>query len=81
MEDTIKGRLLTRFVAARTTLGPGWRGEVIKHFPEYDSKVGTEMMLGVANAVQDPRRAKVDRIEKVVLAMEQVVEAIEVPVQ
>lgn len=70
---TIKERLLARFVAATTQLGDNWREQLVVHNPYFDTKKGVYDYQAVSAAVNNPRRADADRIERVTEALEAIV--------
>lgn len=72
-ELTIKQRLLNRFRAARECVGTDWRKELANSDPEWNSLEGAYIINQVMGAASDSRRAGVDRIEKVVLALEKII--------
>lgn len=72
MEGTIKERLLKRFTDARDQLGHDWRRRLAESNPAYDSIEGERIMNSVSGAVTEKRRCGVDRIESVVVAMEEI---------
>lgn len=78
MEDkrpttTIKERLTERFLTARELVGSGWKTELSLSDPFFDTKEGSDWMHQASGAVSDPRRINNDRLERVVLALEDLV--------
>lgn len=69
----IKQRLLIRFRRAKEMAGPKWRDKLAKHDKFFDTRTGEAYMRSVAQALSDPRRGDVDRIERVTLALEEMV--------
>ena len=69
---SIKQRLLIRFRKAKELAGPKWRDKLAKHDPFFDTRTGEAYMRSVAQALSDPRRGDVDRIECVTLALEEI---------
>ncbi|MCE6992121.1 hypothetical protein [Dyadobacter sp. CY323] len=67
---TIKERLIKRFVVARDVLGKHWRDELAESDPFFNTKLGADFMGSVSQAISDTSRGHVDRIERVVVAME-----------
>lgn len=78
MEETIKDQLIVRFVAARDKLGSGWRDDLARNCPEFNTKEGVLAMTAAAAVVKDPNRSTVDRLKKVVIAMEQIAEGVSI---
>ncbi|MCF2486968.1 hypothetical protein [Dyadobacter sp. CY347] len=68
----IKQRLLLRFGKAKGMVGPKWRDKLAKHDKFFDTRTGEAYMRSVAQALSDPRRGDVDRIECVTLALEEI---------
>jgi hypothetical protein len=68
----IKQRLLIRFRKAKEMAGPKWRDKLAKHHPFFDTRTGEAYMRSVAQALSDPKRGDVDRIECVTLALEEI---------
>jgi hypothetical protein len=68
---TIKQRLLIRFRKAKEMAGPKWRDKLAEHNNFFDTRTGEAYMRSVAQALSDPRRGDVDRIECVTLALEE----------
>lgn len=68
----IKQRLLLRFGKAKEMAGPKWRDKLAKHDKFFDTRTGEAYMRSVAQALSDPRRGDVDRIERVTLALEEI---------
>jgi hypothetical protein len=80
MEDkkpttTIKERLTERFVTAREIVGQGWKTDLSLSDPFFDTKQGSDWMNQASGAVSDPNRINNDRLERVVLALEDLVHA------
>jgi hypothetical protein len=73
IKPTIKQRLLSRFQAAVTVLGEDWRKKLAENYPCFNTKEGVNHYEAVATALRDNRRASADRIEKVVDALEEIV--------
>ena len=68
---TIKDQLLARFVVARDKLGRGWRKQLAESNPEFDTLEGANDMKLITEALNSKkRRGQVDRIKKIVLALE-----------
>ncbi|MGG7664057.1 hypothetical protein [Dyadobacter sp. BHUBP1] len=67
---TIKDRLLRRFVPAKAVLGISWRRKIMVVDPFFLTEKGIKFMMSTAQAVSDQSRGNVDRIERVVIAME-----------
>ncbi|MCF2517919.1 hypothetical protein [Dyadobacter sp. CY351] len=68
----IKQRLLIRFRRAKEMAGPKWRDKLAEHNQFFDTRTGEAYMRSVAQALSDPRRGDVDRIEHVTLALEEI---------
>lgn len=68
---TIKERLLDRFIHARTVLGQGWQRKVIALDSYYDTFDGAQVMTKAGQAVTNPGMIGVDRLERLVLVMEE----------
>lgn len=68
----IKQRLLDRFGKAREIVGPGWRSELARFDPFFNTREGEAYMRSMAQAYSDNKRGHVDRIEYVTLALERV---------
>ncbi|MCE7071442.1 hypothetical protein LZG74_14080 [Dyadobacter sp. CY327] len=69
---TIKQRLLIRFRKAKEMAGPKWKDKLASHDAFFDTRTGEGYMRSVAQALSDPRRGDVDRIECVTLALEEI---------
>lgn len=69
---TIKERLLYRFHFSRSLMGKNWRGKLLKADPFFDTKKGQDFITSTVQACSQPKRGQVDRIERVVVAMEKV---------
>lgn len=67
---TIKERLLKRFIRARNVVGKNWRGVLAENDPFFNTKIGSDYLTSVAQAVSDSSRGNVDRIERVTVALE-----------
>jgi hypothetical protein len=67
---TIKERLLQRFIKARNLVGKNWRGVLAANDPFFNTKLGSDYLTSVAQAVSDSSRGNVDRIERVTVALE-----------
>ena len=67
---TIKERLLQRFIKARNLVGKNWRGVLAANDPFFNTKLGSDYLTSVAQAVSDNSRGNVDRIERVTVALE-----------
>lgn len=67
---TIKERLMIRFMLCRYLLGKNWRTVIAKSDPFFATEQGQMYATSVAQAVSDPSRGNVDRIERVVVTME-----------
>lgn len=67
---TIKERLLKRFIRARNLVGKNWRGVLAANDPFFNTKLGSDYLTSVAQAVSDSSRGNVDRIERVTVALE-----------
>lgn len=74
-KPTIKQRLLARFDKAISLLGDDWRKQLVAYNPYFNTKDGVYDYQAVSAAVSNPRRANADRIEKVVEALEAVIES------
>lgn len=69
----IRGRLLCRFVAARKILGKRWRAKLAAFDPFFESGIGLSYATTTARAISVKTHGNVDRIERVVVAMEKIV--------
>lgn len=68
---TIKAQLISRFKNARDVVGKKWKTKLAAADPYFNTKAGTDDMSLTAQAINDhQRRGKVDRIKRVVLALE-----------
>ncbi len=68
---SIKSQLLSRFVAAREIIGKDWKTRLSGFEPYFNTKPGVDDMNQAAQATNEgQRRGQVDRIKRVVLAME-----------
>lgn len=67
---TIKERLVDRFAEAKKELGAHWRYHLEKSDPFFATREGGIYMEQTAGALANAKRVSVDRIERVVLAME-----------
>ncbi len=77
----IKEQLIVRFLAAREALGKKWRTMLSEADPYFYTKPGVEDMTLVAAAtLKERRRGQVDRIKRVVLAMEKLAGIPHVPI-
>jgi hypothetical protein len=77
---SIKERLLIRFIKSRNIVGKNWRGVLASRDPFFNTKLGSDYLTSVAQAVSDSSRGNVDRIERVTLALEKVAGIASVPV-
>lgn len=73
-KPTIKTRLLTRFAEAITSLGKNWCVQLAAHNPYFDTRNGVNDCEAISAVVKSPRRADVDRIERVAEALEELVD-------
>jgi len=80
MVPTIKERLLKRFFKAKGIVGDGWKSALLKSDDYFDSKEGQDCIHSVSRAINDPRLANVDRIEKVTIALERIANIKSIPV-
>jgi hypothetical protein len=69
---SIKERLLIRFIKSRNQVGKNWRGVLASKDPFFNTKLGSDYLTSVAQAVSDSSRGNVDRIERVTVALEKV---------
>ncbi|MCE6990011.1 hypothetical protein [Dyadobacter sp. CY323] len=69
---SIKERLLVRFIRSRKLVGKNWRGILASHDPFFNTKLGSDYLTSVAQAVSDTSRGNVDRIERVTMALEKI---------
>ncbi|MGX5854547.1 hypothetical protein ACWKW6_12935 [Dyadobacter jiangsuensis] len=68
---SIKSQLLDRFKAARGVVGKDWRGQLAQFDPYFNTKPGVDDMTLIGQAANEgSRRGQVDRIKRVVLAIE-----------
>ncbi|MCE6989852.1 hypothetical protein [Dyadobacter sp. CY323] len=67
---TIKERLIMRFVVARDILGKDWRDELAENDPFFNTKLGLTLWDQYLKRFLTLQRGHVDRIERVVVAME-----------
>ncbi|TLV03099.1 hypothetical protein [Dyadobacter luticola] len=67
---SIKERLLIRFIKSRAIVGKNWRGVLAARDPFFNTKLGSDYLTSVAQAVSDRSRGNVDRIERVTIALE-----------
>ena len=68
----IKQRLLTRFGRAKEMVGPKWKDRLAGYDPFFNTRTGEAYMRSVGQALSDPKRGHVDRIERVTLALEEI---------
>ena len=66
-----KTRLAKRFNREREKLGQDWKIKLSKFDRFFDTKLGSDFMARASAAITDPRRISVERLEKVVFAMEE----------
>ncbi|WP_254563182.1 hypothetical protein [Dyadobacter diqingensis] len=78
--QTIKERLIDRFLTAREALGPNWRKILVEAAPEYDSVKGVDKLNRAAGSVTRSQRVGVDLLEEVVTDMEKLTLPNEQPV-
>jgi hypothetical protein len=67
---SIKERLLVRFIRSRNIVGKNWRSVLAARDPFFNTKLGSDYLTSVAQAVSDSSRGNVDRIERVTIALE-----------
>lgn len=73
-QPTIKERLTDRFLAAREVVGPSWKRALANSNAFFDTKAGADYMNQAVSSILEPRRISNDRLERVVIALERLVE-------
>lgn len=73
VDAAIKERLLCRLKRVKQEVGPQWRELLAAHDPDfYDSLEGTRYMLTAAQALTNPRRGSIHRLERVTRSLEEI---------
>lgn len=68
---TIKAQLLARFITARDQVGKDWRKQLAKADDYFNTMDGVNDMTLTAQATNEKkRRGQIDRVKRVVLALE-----------
>ncbi|MPR36516.1 hypothetical protein [Salmonirosea aquatica] len=70
---TIKERLIERLKRAKEKAPSDWKKALADHDPYFDSYGGSKCMDAAANAISNGRRANIDRIARVTIALEEIV--------